>query len=68
MYDKGHWSSNWKKIGHVLVIDTGEDGTCWGRYLCLHVEFDVFLPLQRGMKLQLEGVDSFWWIFDMNAC
>ena len=51
-----------RKMGEVVMVDTGDQGVGWGKYLRVRVEIDSTEPLLRGKKIKLGG-RSMWVYF-----
>jgi hypothetical protein len=42
-------------MGVVEVVDTDARGMGWGEFLKVKVQIDLFKPLARGRKINIEG-------------
>lgn len=43
-------------VGHVVEVDTDDDGVGWGQFLRVKIRVDLTKPLLRGRQLKLQGV------------
>jgi hypothetical protein len=49
-------------VGEVEVVDTDDEGIGWGEFLRVKIVLDLTKPLQRGLKLNIQG-EQFWVTF-----
>lgn len=49
-------------VGEFEFVDCNSEGQCWGSSLRVRVRIDISMPLQRGVKINIEGPIAGCWI------
>lgn len=51
------------QLGECVLVDSDEEGLCFGKFMLIHIKLDVRRPLRKGMKIVLNSQQQFWMEF-----
>lgn len=48
------------QLGECIMVDSDEEGFCFGKFMWVQVNMDICRPLRWGIRIALATQDPFW--------